>query len=86
MAAVVFQSAVTHNSPEAKFSLELLWIPHNVSGQIEFVATVVENYRNWWEGVKSQPITVTEINAVRSAPLQVCTQTNCEQWLLTYKS
>ena len=67
----VLQSALTHSKPTGRDSLEVTWSAANASGQVRFVATVVEDYRTWWENVRSEAITVTMTNSIRAAPLQV---------------
>ena len=67
----MLQSALTHSEPTGRDSLQVTWSATNASGQVQLVATVVEDYRSWWQDVKSQPFAVTGKQLIRAAQLQV---------------
>ncbi|XP_043244748.1 putative ferric-chelate reductase 1 homolog [Amphibalanus amphitrite] len=75
------QSALTHSTPTSRDSLEVTWSAANSSGPVRFVATVVADYRTWWENVHSEPITVVTAtrNTLRAAPLQESVASSAEE-------
>ncbi|KDR19521.1 Putative ferric-chelate reductase 1-like protein, partial [Zootermopsis nevadensis] len=56
-----YQNTVTHADPSERDSLEFEWeAPDFYEGSIIFVATVVQDFSTFWEGVKSAPISVAK--------------------------
>jgi len=54
-------NALVHNSNEEKTSITAVWTPPSfMTGEIEFVATVVgennEESSTWWENITSQTV------------------------------
>ncbi|XP_069825146.1 putative defense protein 3 isoform X2 [Dendropsophus ebraccatus] len=51
-------TAVSHTNNELKTSIEAYWTAPNKTGCVQFVATVVKEYRIFWTGIKSDVITI----------------------------
>lgn len=52
-------NAITHNSPDDKDSITVLWTPPSLmSGEVTFQATVVGERHIWYENIRSDTVTI----------------------------
>ncbi|NXP89000.1 FRRS1 reductase, partial [Passerina amoena] len=69
-------SAVSNANSDVKQKVTTTWIaPHDVRGELQFIATVVQNLENFWVGIQSKTLTPTHsesVNATGKSKRKVC--------------
>ncbi|NXM08142.1 FRRS1 reductase, partial [Tyrannus savana] len=73
-------SAISHANSDVKQKVTTTWIAPPDVGEIQFIATVVQNLDNFWVGIQSKTLTPTHsqsVNGTEKSKRKVCFECIC---------
>ncbi|XP_030809445.1 loricrin-like [Camarhynchus parvulus] len=83
-------SAVSNANSDVKQKVTTTWIaPHDVRGELQFIATVVQNLENFWVGIQSKTLTPTHsesVNATGKSKRKLMIELECNKRGGTYST